>query len=55
MIKAVEEVERGSLNSGGLESMDIIVLDSKVEVIIEDEEVWGVQDGRKGMSLPRRI
>lgn len=53
--RAVEEVERGSVGSrGGVESREGIVLESKVEVLIE-EEAWAVEDGRKGMSLPRRM
>jgi hypothetical protein len=46
----VEEVEQGSIRSG-----EGIVLESKVEIIVGEEEVWEVESGRKGMSLPRRV
>ena len=53
--EAVEEVECGSVKGREVESRDIIVMDSKVEIIVGEEEVWEMQDGRKGMSLPRRV
>ncbi len=45
---------RGRGSWGGEEG---VVLESKVEVVVGEEEVWDmdVGMGRKGMSLPRRV
>lgn len=53
--RAVEEVENGSIRSDSVtsevKSREGFVVDEK-EV---DEEIWEVEEGRKGLSLPRRV
>ncbi|KZM21529.1 hypothetical protein ST47_g7359 [Ascochyta rabiei] len=48
----VDEVERVS---GSVASREYFVEESKEGVLVEDEEVWEDDGGRKGMSLPRRM
>lgn len=55
--RAVEEVENGSIRSDSVrsevKSREGCVVDEKE--MCDDEEIWGVEEGRKGLSLPRRM
>jgi hypothetical protein len=55
--RAVEEVENGSIRSDSVRSevktREGCVVDEKE--MCDDEEIWGVEEGRKGLSLPRRM
>ena len=61
MRRAVAEVEQGSVRSDSIrsevKSREGFVMDEKEkgEVVVGEEEVWEVEEGRKGMSLPRRF
>lgn len=51
--RAVEEVENGSIRSDSVRSE----VKSREGFLTEKEEaeIWEVEVGRKGMSLPRRV
>lgn len=51
--RAVEEVENGSIRSDSVRSE----VKSREGFLTEEEEaeIWEVEVGRKGMSLPRRV
>ncbi|KAF3047969.1 hypothetical protein E8E12_002925 [Didymella heteroderae] len=55
--RAVEEVENGSIRSDSVrsevKSREEFVVDEKN--VHADEEIWSVEEGRKGLSLPRRM
>lgn len=56
LMRAVEEVENGSIRSDSVssevKSRKGCVGDEKE---VDDDEVWGIEEGRKGLSLPRRM
>ena len=61
MRRTVEGVEQGSVRSDSIrsevKSREGFAMDEKEkgEVVVGEEEVWEVEEVRKGMSLPRRF
>lgn len=57
LTRAVEEVQNGSIRSDSVrsevKSREGFVVDEKE--MYDDEEIWGMEEGRKGLSLPRRM